>query len=858
MSWIKHYDVQIFEKSRSLIFNFDNCFKNCLHEHKSITIFNKRTRFKNRQIFQTFDSNDDVDIAKITTFAFMKMIENDKNQVIAMWSKHFDMFNRSKKLNKHLVENILTTNVVVIIVENYEKFIIKIKKNSIIMKQLLRKVFKRFHKYIKIWNLIEINKISSRKKWNYRIDLILDVKSSTKKIYELSREQTFVMKKYIDKMLTKDFIKLNHSSYVVSILIIKKSKKDFKKCIDYKALNVLTIKNKNVSSFIRETLTRLCSTKYFNKFDIIVVFNEIRMRKSDEKKTIFLTRYELFEYVVMFFDLCNVLEIFQIFINETFREYLNDFCTSHLNDIFIYNNIYEEHKIHVSKMLKRLIETKLFLNIDKCEFFVKEVKYSSLIIIIEEIKMNSRKIETIVNWKKSRCIKNVQTFLNFCNFHRKFIHNYSNIIVFLNKLTRNTKKIFVFFWVSKSNKDKALRALKKIFVSIDMLTHFDSNLKIWIKIDVFDYVVAIILFQRNKDEIVRLVAFMFKKMSFAKCNYEIYDKELLIIVRVFEKWRLECVKTSIENSIKISIDHRNLKHFMIFKQLNRRQVRWTKLLFEFNFQIIYRSSVQNIKLDNLTRRFQNLSTNNNDARKQYLQQTLLKIKHLNKNVRVVIVVVSKLMNEIEKNSMNLISMIYDLSEEELDKTMTTTFANIIESSIDVAFENTTIVDFTIEIVNNEFVNDASTINAFENDTSQTKLMNRIKQIYFNNITLQRIMKAKRENFKRISFDIIKNEIKFEFENCEIKKNLFWVKNKLYVSTNKSFHATLIKHIHESSFENYAKKVVTYDKVNTHYYWFKMTNIITQYVKTCHSCKRIKTYREKKHDLLKSLSISKKY
>ena len=190
-------------------------------------------------------------------------------------------------------------------------------------------------------------------------------------------------------MLRKNFIKLNHSSYVVSIFIIKKSKKDFKVCINYRTLNVLIIKNKNVSSFIRKTLTCLCSTKYFNKFDIIVAFNEIRMRDDDEKKTIFLTRYEFFEYVMMLFELCNVFEIFQVFINETLREYLNNFCTNYLNDIFIYNNIYEEHEAHVSKMLKRLIETKLFSNIDKCEFFVKKVKYLNLIITIEKIKMNS-------------------------------------------------------------------------------------------------------------------------------------------------------------------------------------------------------------------------------------------------------------------------------------------------------------------------------------------------------------------------------------------------------------------------------------------------------------------------------------
>ena len=164
MFWIKHHDVQIFDKSRSLIFNFDDCLRNCLHEHRSTTIFNKETRSRDRKISQIFDSNDDVDVVEITTFAFMKMIENDKNQVIAMWSKHFDMLNRSKELNKYVIKNTLTTNVVAIIVEDYEKFMIKIKKNSLIVEQLLRRVFKCFHKYIKTWSLVEINKISSRKK----------------------------------------------------------------------------------------------------------------------------------------------------------------------------------------------------------------------------------------------------------------------------------------------------------------------------------------------------------------------------------------------------------------------------------------------------------------------------------------------------------------------------------------------------------------------------------------------------------------------------------------------------------------------------------------------------------------------
>ena len=121
------------------------------------------------------------------------------------------------------------------------------------------------------------------------------------------------------------------------------------------------------------------------------------MRESDEKKTIFLTRYELFEYVVILFDFCNIFETFQTFINVTFKKYLNDFCFEYFDDILIYNKTRDDHVEHVFKMLKRLQKVDLFLNINKCEFFVQKIKYSNLIITIDDIKMNLKKVETIMN-----------------------------------------------------------------------------------------------------------------------------------------------------------------------------------------------------------------------------------------------------------------------------------------------------------------------------------------------------------------------------------------------------------------------------------------------------------------------------
>ena len=109
--------------------------------------------------------------------------------------------------------------------------------------------------------------------------------------------------------------------------------------MDYRALNILTISNRNIFLLIKETLAKLYAVRIYNKFDIIAAFNEIRVKKGYKKKIVFFTRYSLFEYIVIPFKLYNASTTFQIFINNILREYLNIFYTIYLDNIFIYNNI---------------------------------------------------------------------------------------------------------------------------------------------------------------------------------------------------------------------------------------------------------------------------------------------------------------------------------------------------------------------------------------------------------------------------------------------------------------------------------------------------------------------------------------
>ena len=172
-------------------------------------------------------------------------------------------------------------------------------------------------------------------------------------------------------------------------------------------MNAITVKNQYSLSLISEMLNHLSWAKIFIKLNIISAFNRLWIKEEDKVIIVFCTQFELFKYLVMLFNLCNESILFQKYINNILCKHLNKFCTAYLNDILIYFNNKLEHKIHVKLILWKLQEANLQMNIIKCKFHVTQVLYLELIIIIEEIKMNSSKINIIVNWFILINVKNV-------------------------------------------------------------------------------------------------------------------------------------------------------------------------------------------------------------------------------------------------------------------------------------------------------------------------------------------------------------------------------------------------------------------------------------------------------------------
>ncbi len=252
----------------------------------------------------------------------------------------------------------------------------------------------------------------------------------------MSRDEILKLRHYLNENLSKDFIWVSHSQMITSVLFIKKLEEELCFCMNYRDLNAITIKNRYSLSLISETLNHLSQAKIFIKLNIISAFNRLWIKEEDETFIIFCTQFELFKYLVMLFNLCNESVSFQKYINNTLHKHLDKFYTAYLNDILIYFDNKLKHEIHVKLILRKLQEADLQINIIKCKFHITQVLYLELIIIIEEIKMNSSKINIIVNWLILINVKDVQSFLDFTNFYKRFIYDYSKITISLTHLIR--------------------------------------------------------------------------------------------------------------------------------------------------------------------------------------------------------------------------------------------------------------------------------------------------------------------------------------------------------------------------------------------------------------------------------------
>jgi hypothetical protein len=216
---------------------------------------------------------------------------------------------------------------------------------------LTTKLLKYYHEFLLVFDQQETDKLPSYKEYNHKIKLLLGKLLPAGPLYNILEDELLVLRKFLEENLSKGFIRASLSPAASLVLFAKKPNRGLRFCVDYRALNIITIKNRYFLPLIQEILVYFSRTKFYTKLDIIAAFNRIRITERQEYLIVFNTHYGLFETLVIPFGLSNTLVTFQTWINEILYLYLDIFCIIYINDILVYSDNLLEYKKHVKKIL---------------------------------------------------------------------------------------------------------------------------------------------------------------------------------------------------------------------------------------------------------------------------------------------------------------------------------------------------------------------------------------------------------------------------------------------------------------------------------------------------------------------------
>ncbi|QRW20375.1 Retrotransposable element Tf2 protein [Rhizoctonia solani] len=409
-----------------------------------------------------------------------------------------------------------------------------------------------YQEFSKVFSKEESSKLPPHRPYNIAIELLPDAKPRHGPIYSLGPREDAELKGTIEKQLKAGLICPSKSPMASPILFVKKKNGKLRMCVDYQRLNSMTKKNVYPLPLPQNLIEKLQGAKIFSKFDLKARYNLVQIKEGNEWKTAFKTKYGLFEYLVMPFGLTNALAAFQDMMNKIFRDLLDVYVIIYLDDILVFSLNKKDHEIHVRKVLKRLQDNDLFCNIEKCHFHVKKIDYLGFIISEFGIEVDQSKVTDAMNWSTPKNVKNIQEFLGFVNFYRQFIPNFGNLARPLYNLLKKDS-----LWKWELAEQQSFDSLKKCLTSAPLLLQPDTTKQFYIECNALDYATGAILSQRNPEGKLAPVAYLSKSLSPAEKNYDIFDKELLAVIRAFKEWR-HLLEGS-ELPVQVLTDHKNLE-----------------------------------------------------------------------------------------------------------------------------------------------------------------------------------------------------------------------------------------------------------------------------------------------------------
>jgi len=242
----------------------------------------------------------------------------------------------------------------------------------------------------------EVSGLLPHREVEFSIDLVPGTGPVSMAPYRMALLELVELKKQIEELMEKQFIRPSTSPWGAPVLLVKKKNGSSRLCMDYRQLNKMTIKNKYPLPRIDDLMDQLHGSSVFLKIDLRSGYHQILVKANDVQKTAFRSRYGHYEYVVMPFGVTNAPTIFMEYMNKILRPFLDKFIVVFIDDILIYSKTREEHTEHLRLVLSVLREKQLYVKLSKCEFWMDEVQFLGHVISAQGITVDPAKVEAVV------------------------------------------------------------------------------------------------------------------------------------------------------------------------------------------------------------------------------------------------------------------------------------------------------------------------------------------------------------------------------------------------------------------------------------------------------------------------------
>ncbi|MCO5593068.1 hypothetical protein L7F22_047074 [Adiantum nelumboides] len=278
------------------------------------------------------------------------------------------------------------------------------------------------------------------------IDLVSGSSPPNRPPYRVSAAQQKEIMSQVEELLEKELIQPSSSPFCSPVLLVQKKDGSWRMCIDYRALNKNTIKNRfsipriddiqdkleGAAMFSRIDLKsgyhqdKLEGAAMFSRIDLKSGYHQICIRSAHVHKTTFRTTFGLYEFLVMPFGLTNAPATFNRMMDRIFCPH-QQFVGAFFDDMIVYSKNEEEHKHHLAIAFKELRSHRLLINAKKSEFFLEEIHFLGYIVSKDGVRIDPAKVEAIKSWPELKTVHDIQSFLRLCSYYRRVIRNFVEI-----------------------------------------------------------------------------------------------------------------------------------------------------------------------------------------------------------------------------------------------------------------------------------------------------------------------------------------------------------------------------------------------------------------------------------------------